>query len=476
MIDRTPSGLRARARSPRIAILLENVPVERDRRVWRQAQALVGAGLDVTVICPAPVGDGSRDGRRVRVVDGIEIRSFAAAAERSGMLGFVWEYSVAWLQMSWILLRLHRAGPLSGVQACNPPDIFFPLAWWARRHGIPFVFDQHDLCPELFETRFLPRSRETPDRSQAGYGLRRLVLAVLRRCERETYLGASRVIATNQSYRRIAIERGGLSPSDVVVVRNGPDPEVMRRSPSRLRSADGRRLVVWMGNIGPQDGLDDAVRAVGHLVHGLERTDTDFVFIGQGEALAEARQVAVELKVDRWVTFTGWIPDDEAFAWLSAADVGLSADPPGPLNDKSTMNKTLEYMSFGLPVVAHDLHETRRSAGAAAVYATEGTPEGLAVCLDRLLRDQARMDEMGRIGRQRIERHLGWPRQAGVYVDLWLDLVNGPRQSTPTGEETDAPGSTHAASSGPAAVTDLSEQQSMTERNGRSIEHLEVHQ
>ncbi len=413
-----------------IVILLENLPVERDRRVWRQARALVEAGIPVTVICPRLRERSGASPWEVRTVDGVEIRSFAAARERSGVTGFVWEYLLAWVQMVWILLIIHRRTTIAGIQACNPPDIFFPLAWWARRRDIPFVFDQHDLCPELFLTRVgLGGFGGQADGARLS-ALQRVVLGVLRRCERESHLGATRVIATNESYRRVAVDRGGRVPADVVVVRNGPDRRMMEIGTATAPRADregddGQKLVVWMGNIGPQDGVDDAVRAVAHLVHHLGRTDTRVVFIGRGEARADAMDLVRELGVERHVTFTGWIPDAEAFALLAAADVGLSADPPGPLNDKSTMNKTLEYMAFGLPIVAHDLCETRVSAGEAAVYAPEPTPESLAECLHELLSDNDRLMALGREGRRRIENGLGWPHQAEVYVTLWRSLLTG---------------------------------------------------
>lgn len=403
-------------RQRRVVILLENLPVQRDRRVWRQARALVDAGLAVTVICPGD--DHMRPHRsglhRPITVDGVEIRAFTAARERQGPVGFVWEYALAWLQMTRALAACRRHHPVDGLQACNPPDIFFLHAWWARWNGIPFVFDQHDLSPELFETRFGP----------VGAGWRAVLHRLLLGCERATYRAATRVITTNQSYRRQAIERGSLPPDEVEVVRNGPDPDTMRpRSVTTLERPDRQHLVVWMGNMGPQDGVDETVRAVAHLVHHIGRRDAHVAFIGRGEVLDEVRALSRELRLDDHVTFTGWIPDDEAFQWLSAADVGLSADPPGPLNDKSTMNKTLEYMAFGLPIVAHDLHETRVSAGDAAVYAEAGDSAGLARCLDELLADPQRMAEMGRLGRQRIDDRLSWPHQAGCYVTLWTSVL-----------------------------------------------------
>ncbi|MGF1596694.1 MAG: glycosyltransferase family 4 protein [Acidimicrobiales bacterium] len=417
-------------RRRRVVILLENLPVQRDRRVWRQARALVEAGMAVTVICPADEPSGRRRFglHRPLVVDDVEIRAFNPARERQGPLGFVWEYALAWLQMTRALAACRRCHRVDGIQACNPPDIFFPHAWWARWNGVPFVFDQHDLTPELFETRFGPL--------RAGWS--RLLHRVLIWCERATYRGAARVIATNQSYRWEAVDRGRVPPDDVVVVRNGPDPTVMRPRPvTTVRRPAQRHLVVWMGNMGPQDGVDDAVRSVAHLVHAMGRRDVHVVFIGHGEVLEQVRDLARALRVGDQVTFTGWIPDDEAFQWLSAASIGLSADPPGPLNDKSTMNKTLEYMSFGLPVVAHDLHETRVSAGPAAVYAETGDPAGLARCVDRLLRDPELMATMGRIGRQRIEDHLSWPHQTGIYVELWASLLGLGPSARPEAEAED---------------------------------------
>jgi asparagine synthase (glutamine-hydrolysing) len=287
------------------------------------------------------------------------------------------------------------------------------------------VFDQHDLSPELYATRF-----DVGSRTERHVVINRLILALLLRCERETYLAATRVIATNNSYRRIAIERGGLPPDDVVVVRNGPDPDTMYRRSLPSVARPDEHLVVWMGNMGPQDGVDDAIRAVSHLVHEIGRTDARFLFIGRGEVADEVRALSHRLELDDYVTFTGWIPDEEAFDLLSLADVGLSADPPGPLNDKSTMIKTLEYMAFGLPIVAHDLHESRVSAGPAAVYANSGDARGLARCLDRLLSEPDRMAWMGNEGRLRIERGLSWPHQARAYVELWSSIT-GHLRDTP---------------------------------------------
>jgi len=389
---------------PHVVILLENLPVSRDRRVWREAEALRDAGFLVTTICPA---DGNR--RSVEVVDGIEVRSFKPAPEPSTAAGFVREYGTAFVRMSAELLQVMRAGPIHAVQACNPPDIFFPLAALLKLRGIPFVFDQHDLTPELYETRF---------------GRKGLTYWVLQKCERLTYLFSARVVSTNASYRSVAISRGSLKPENVVVVRNGPEPVSMQAGPANA-ALKGKfaHLVVWMGNMGPQDGVDQALEAVRYLVHDLGRTDCRFVFIGKGDVLDDLRSMSFGLGIDEWVHFTGWIPDAEAFLYLSTATLGLSADPPGPLNDKSTMNKTLEYMSFGLAVVAHDLTETRASAGDSALYADTGDPAGLARAVYQLLDEPERREAMGRIGRQRIVERLSWPHQRQGYVAMYKRLL-----------------------------------------------------
>lgn len=421
---------------PLVVILLENLPIARDRRVWREATALRDVGIEVIAVCPR-----DRDGLARTTIDGIEIRTFVAPPERSGALGFVWEYAIAWVQMLRILRRIHAERHIDGLQACNPPDIFFPHGLLAKRWGARFVFDQHDLSPELFETRF---------------GRRGLLYRLLVWSERATYRVADRVISTNDSYRRAALQRGSLNPDHVVVVRNGPDPETMTPGPPDPSLKAGRAfLVVWMGNMGPQDGVDEAVRSIAALVHGRGRTDCGFVFIGKGEVLDDLRDLARNLDVADYVTFTGWIPDEAAFTWLSTADVGLSADPPGPLNDKSTMNKTLEYMAFGLPVVAHDLVETRVSAGDAAVYAATGDPEGLAACLDELLGDPVRMAEMGQRGRERIDAGLSWPHQRDHYVELWSDLLGHEQPPADQRAVGQAPTATTDARTGHESETQL---------------------
>lgn len=392
------------SRRPTVVIYVENLPPRRDRRVWREACALRDAGYRVVVIGPAAPDDAPR-----ATVDGIEVHTYRPAPELSSVVGFVWEYAYSFVRLAVILRRVLPTG-VDAVQVCNPPDIFFPVGWWLRRRGVAFVFDHHDLVPELFETRF-------------GHRLRWL-RKILAWCEGATMRVSSHVIATNRSYRSLAARRHGIGPEHCTVVRNGPELDTMYPRAERPALKGGRPLlVVWFGNMGPSDGVDRALVTVAEIVVRRGRTDCRFAFVGQGEVLEPMRARAGELGVGDAVDFPGWVDDERAFAYLSTADVGFSADPPGPLNSVSTMNKTLEYMAFGLPVAAYDLVETRVSAGEAALYAEDGDPRAMADVIERLLDDAELRRRLGEVGRARIEDELAWDHQKRAYVAVYDHLL-----------------------------------------------------
>jgi len=395
------------ARRPRVLIIVQNLPVPFDRRVWLECAALTGAGYDVTVVCPKGPGDPGR-----AVLDGVRLLKYRPYAPGGSAAGFVLEYVYSFLATAWLALVGRRAGRFDVVQACNPPDIFWPIAWFLRRlDGSRFVFDHHDLCPELYDSRF-------PDRGGAP---KRGLLGL----ERATFRTADHVIATNTSYAQIARRRGGKDPADVTVVRTGPDPERLRRMPPVESRRHGRRhLVAYIGVMGPQDGVDIVLHAAAHLVHTLGRHDVWFTVMGKGDCYDELVALRDELGLADHLELPGRVPDGMVAEVLSTADVGLSPDPPNPLNDVSTMNKTLEYMAFGLPVLAFDLKETRVSGGHAAVYVPDGDPAAYAGALAELLDDAPRRAVMGVIGRERIERELGWPYQRRSYVAIY-DRLSG---------------------------------------------------
>nr|PZM94867.1 MAG: glycosyltransferase WbuB [Thermocrispum agreste] len=393
------------ARGRHVCIVVQNLPVPFDRRVWLECQALRDAGYEVSVVCPKAKGDPS-----YQQLDGVHLFKYRAFPPITRQIMFLAEYTYSIVATFLGLVRAYRRRRFAAIQLCNPPDVLFVAALPFLVRGVKLVFDQHDLCPELYESRFGTR---------AALPYRALLLA-----ERMTYRLSSRVIATNDSYKRVAVTRGRKKPSDVTVVRTGPDPDRMRRGEAQpgLRRSFAH-LLAYLGVMGPQDGVDLALRAMAHIVHDRGRTDIGLTLVGDGDAGPELRALAKELRLEPYVHFTGRVPDAEVAALLSTADIGLSPDPRNPLNDVSTMNKTMEYMAFELPVVAFDLVETRVSAGDAAAYATANDVAEYADVIVWLLDDEVRRKQMAALGRRRVEDVLAWRHQIPAYVGVYDRLL-----------------------------------------------------
>ena len=397
---------RAPGQRPRVVIIVQNLPVPFDRRVWLECQSLVARGYDVTVVCPQGEGTGPD-----QVVDGVRILAYPGYAPGGSALGYLIEYVWSFLSTARLVRSARRDGPFDAMQACNPPDIFWPIARWLRgRDGTRFVFDHHDLCPELYLSRF-----------EGSQGAQYKGLLFL---ERETFRAADRVTSTNESYAAIATSRGGKPDEHVSVVRTGPDPERLRRREPVPHLRRGRRhLVAYLGVMCPQDGVDLALGAADVVVNHLGRDDVAFTFMGSGDCYDALVRRRDELGLTDVVHLPGRVPDDFVGDVLSTAALGLCPDPLNPLNDVSTMNKTMEYMAFGLPVVAFDLHETRVSAGEAAHYVRPNDVEEFAHAILTLVDDEERRTEMGRRGRERVVRHLAWEHQQEGYVRVFDELV-----------------------------------------------------
>ena len=395
---------------PRVLIIVQNLPVPFDRRVWLECQTLTRAGYDVTVVCPD--GEGTE---AEQVIDGVRILAYPGYAPGGRAMGFVIEYAYSFLATARLALRERRAGRFDIVQACNPPDIFWPLARWLRlRDGTRFVFDHHDLCPELYRSRFTSGPR--------------LLYRGLLRLERETFRAADRVTSTNASYAEVATGRGDKAPEHVTVVRTGPDPQrLRRRAPSPELRRGRQHLVAYLGVMGPQDGVDIVVQAADIIVNSLGRRDISFTLMGSGDCRPDLVAERDRLGLQDFVDMPGRVPDETVTAVLSTADVGLSPDPLNPLNDLSTMNKTMEYMAFELPVVAFDLRETRVSAQDAARYVEPNVVEAYARAIVELVDDPEARAEMGRRGRERVERHLAWEHQQVGYLRVFDELVGATR-------------------------------------------------
>jgi len=391
----------------RILMLVENLPSPFDRRVWQEATTLRQNGYAVSIICPTGHGYESRH----EILDGIHIYRYKLPVEASGASGYAIEYGVA-LTMTFLLSwRVLLTRGFDAIHACNPPDLLFLIGGFFKLFGKKFLFDHHDLCPELYEAKF----------GRRGFFHRLLLMA-----ERLTFRTADVSIATNESYRRIAIERGGMAPERVFVVRSGPSLERMRIQAPDAALKQGRRyLVGYVGVMGAQEGIDYLLNAVHYIVKVKQRTDVHFGLVGGGTSLDELKRLAVELGIDPFVTFTGRIPDAGMLAMLNTADICVNPDVANEMNDKSTMNKIMEYMALGKPIVQFDLAEGRFSAGDASLYAHRNDSIDLAERMLQLLDDETLRLRMGAHGRQRVTDQLAWqyevPKLLAAYASLLPD-------------------------------------------------------
>ena len=393
------------SRARRVLILVENLPSPFDRRVWQEACALRDAGYVVSIICPTGAGCE----KKFQAIEDIHIWRYDLPLEAAGAAGYAIEYSVALVRTFLLCWRVLFTRGFDAIHACNPPDLFFLIGAFFKLLGKKFVFDHHDLNPELCEAKFRRR----------GF-FHRLLLKL----EYWTFRVADVSIATNESYRRIAIRRGHMPPGRVFVVRSGPSLERLKIQPPEERLKCGRRhLVGYVGVMGEQEGIDYLLRAARHIVVDLGRTDVHFGLVGGGTALGKMKALARELGVADHVTFTGRVSDGELLAMLNTADVCVNPDVANEMNDKSTMNKVMEYMALGKPIVQFDLTEGRYSAQRASLYARKNDASDLAAKIVGLLDDPARRAEMGEYGRRRVERELAWQHEApnllAAYEALW---------------------------------------------------------
>jgi len=380
-------------RPRRVLIVSENAPVPSDRRVWNEARALRDAGWEVAIVCAQ--GE-TRHAEPYERLEDIDIHRFPLRPAAGGLAGYAREYGQALWRIRRLARRLAAQAPFDVVHACNPPDFLLLAVRGLRRQGTRLVFDHHDLVPELYASKF------------GGEG--GPMLRVARALEQIAFRTADVVLATNESYREIALTRGRRAPEDVFVVRNGPDVERFRPVDPDPALRQGRRFLVgYLGIMGPQDGVDHALRALAWLRE--RRDDVQAVLIGEGESLPTMRALAAELGIADRVDFAGWRYDDDIRRILSSCDVCLAPDPPSPLNDVSTMIKIPEYLAMGCPVASYDLRESRRSAGDAAAYARPGDPDDLGRVVGELLDDPARRERMGAAGQAAVRDRLAWQHQ-----------------------------------------------------------------
>ncbi len=386
-------------RTRRVLIIVENLPVPFDRRVWQEAQALRDAGYQVSVICPT--GQGHEERREE--IDGIAIYRHPLPVEGKGVMGYLVEYPTALFWQFLLAWRVFRERGFDVIHACNPPDDIFLVGLFFKLFGKRFLFDHHDINPELYEVKF---------------GRRDLLYKVLLFMERMTFRTADVVISTNESYKKIALSRGGMDPQRVFIVRSSPDLGRLRPGPPIEALRKGREhLVGYIGVMGAQDGIDILLRIIHDIVYRLERKDVQFLLIGGGTELEGMKRYAAKLNLTEFVTFTGFLRGQELIDTLGSIDVGVCPDPKDPYNDKCTMNKVMEYMALGKPLVQFDLTEGRYSARDAALYARD--ERDFSAKLLQLLDNPGLREKMGRYGRQRMENELDWRFEVPKLLDAY---------------------------------------------------------
>jgi glycosyltransferase involved in cell wall biosynthesis len=394
----------------RVLIIVENLPCPFDRRVMQEARTLTAAGYVVSIISPKAKGYEKSFER----IDGIDIHRHALPREADGAIGYLLEYSVALFWEFWLSLKILFGRGFDIIHACNPPDTIFLIGGFYKLFGKKFVFDHHDINPELYEAKFGKR----------GFGYR-----LLSALERMTFRTADMVISTNESYRQIALTRGRVKEKDVFVVRSGPDLTRLKQVPPNPALKKGRRyLVGYVGVMGKQEGIDLLLQSVQFIVKHLGRTDIQFGLVGGGTELAAMRELAKTLDIADYVTFTGRVPDAELLEMLNTADICVNPDRANDMNDRSTMNKVMEYMALGKPLVQFDLTEGRVSAGEASWYARQNDVADLAQKLVGLLADENERMRMSAIGRERIEHVLSWQHEAPRLLAAYEYLQTGERQ------------------------------------------------
>lgn len=413
--DQLPELERLRARSEllaarplqglRVVMVVENLPVPFDRRVWIEARTLAAAGAEVSVICPTGKG---HDARRERL-DGIEIYRHALPIEANGALGFALEYGSALLMESWLTARIYFSRGIDVIHGCNPPDLIFLVAMLFRPFGVKYLFDHHDINPELYEAKFNKRG---------------FFWKLMRFFERRTFKAAQISIATNESYKAIAVERGDMRPDDVYVVRSGPDlSRVKPVDPVPEWKAGRRYMVGYVGVMGEQEGIDLLLQSIRYIVHDLDRHDIHFCLVGGGPALDDLKNMAYGLKVNDYVTFTGRAPDNDLFEVLSTSDICVNPDRVNRMNDLSTMNKIMEYMAMGKAMVQFEVKEGRVSAGEASLYAAANDPVDLAEKMLALLADPEKCEEMAAYGKKRVHDELSWDYQIPNLIAAYQRLM-----------------------------------------------------
>lgn len=393
-------------RERKILIIVENLPVPFDTRVWQEATTLAANGYTVSVICPVGKGYMAKE----ETLDGVHIFRHPLPPEGNGALGYFREYGSALREELRLAKKVYREIGFDVIHGCNPPDDIYMVASFFKKYGVKYVFDHHDICPELFEAKF---------GSTSGLLYKSQVWL-----ERQTYKHCTFAFVTNESYRRIAIERDHMPPERVIVLRSGPKLERLRQLPPDPSIRRGYPYMAgYLGVIGQQEGVEYILQAAQYI---KERENNVFWgIVGGGPHLEAMKKQAHAMGLDDCVEFTGRVPDEQMLRYLNTADVCVNSDTYNAMNDKSTMNKVLEYMALGKPIVQFDLTEGRYSAQEASLYAKRNDAVDMAEKIRQLLADPELRERMGSFGRERIVNELSWDNTSKALLEGYEKFFTG---------------------------------------------------
>ena len=384
----------------KVLIIVENLPVPFDTRVWQEATTLAENGYLVSVICPKGKGYDAD----YEYLKGVHVYRHDLPAEGNGALGYAREYFCALREELRLAKRIYKERGFHVIHGCNPPDDIYMVARRFKKKGVDYVFDHHDICPELFEAKF----------GKASGLLYKSQLWL----ERQTYKHCAFAFVTNESYKQIAISRGGMKEDKVFVLRSGPKLERLKITPAKSEIKRGRRFMVgYVGVIGQQEGIEYLLKAAKYIKEELHRDDIFWGVVGGGPHLEALRKQSHEMGLDDILEFTGRVSDEVLLDYLNTADVCVNSDEYNAMNDKSTMNKILEYMALGKPIVQFDLTEGRFSAQEASLYAEPNNAIDMADKIIQLLDNPAKRKKMSEYGRQRIVNELSWEHTSRALLE-----------------------------------------------------------
>ena len=392
--------------SRKVLIIVENLPVPFDTRVWQEATTLAMNGYTVSVICPKGKGYTHEE----EYLQGVHIFRHDLPAEGNGAVGYAKEYLTALKEELRLAKKVYKEIGFDVIHGCNPPDDIYMVAKHFKKYGVKYVFDHHDICPELFEAKF-GKTSGLLYKSQLWL-------------EKQTYKHCTFAFVTNESYKKIAIERGKMNPNNVIVLRSGPKLERMRIMPPVESIKRGYKYMVgYLGVIGQQEGIEYLLDAAKYIKE--HDNNVFWGIVGGGPHLKALKKQAHDMGLDDCVEFTGRASDQQMLEYLNTADVCVNSDKYNSMNDKSTMNKILEYMALAKPIVQFDLTEGRYSAQDASLYAKNNDAEDMAKKIMELLDNPELRKKMGAYGRNRVVNELSWEHTSKALLEGYEKFFTG---------------------------------------------------